>query len=83
MKARIYADHGRVILEHDGDPDYGEPPRVTHTYIGKPDRYVYELRPDGSTTQPCDGLSGSGNTLYCGPSLLETIRREWRKGRRA
>ena len=49
--------------------------------------YVYQILADGSTTQVCDKLASTGSTLIYSPKyhgrLIDLIRREYRKGRRA
>lgn len=64
---------------------YGE--ARDRTFIARPGRYVYELRNDGSTTQPCERLASTGNTLIWNaarfPTLAALIRREYRRLRSA
>lgn len=76
---------GHVTLAYDGEDYHGRPARIERLFTCPWDGgYVHEIHEDGSTTQPCGGLAGTGSTLMCGGRdgrLLGLIRREWRRGR--
>ena len=75
MKATIKEDKMVATLSYD---DYlGE--RITRQFIGWPGQYVYEILPNGSTSQICEKFHVNGPTMKCRGSLIETIRKEWRR----
>lgn len=45
---------------------------ATYTTQGN---YVYKVNPNGSTSQVCEGLLPTGNTLLAGDDLEATLRR--------
>jgi hypothetical protein len=46
----------------------------TTTYT-KQGSYVYQVNPNGTTSQVCEGLLPTGNTLMAGNDLEATLRR--------
>lgn len=85
MKMKLTTDNiGRVTISYD-DAWYGD--RVTREFsTGYTEGgYVIEIFPNGSSTQVCDRLARTGNTLYCASraDLAALIRREYRAMRRA
>lgn len=82
IKMRLTTDeHGRVTIRYEGEAGGA----VERTFIAPMDGgYVRELRPDGSTTQPCERLARLGNTLMVDrrENLPALIRREYRAMRR-
>ena len=74
MRAKITLHEPSGVVTLTYEDDWGE--RITRLFVGEPGHYVWELQPNGNTTQPCDYLDHTGPTLVAGNSLLSTIRRE-------
>lgn len=85
MRARIVEDGGCVVLQYLDSDGHLVVRRFTAQDGRGRSRYVFELRSDGSTTQPCGGLSRYGRTLEVSnrAELLPLIRREFRVMRRS
>uniref|UniRef100_A0A6H1ZUZ8 Uncharacterized protein n=2 Tax=viral metagenome TaxID=1070528 RepID=A0A6H1ZUZ8_9ZZZZ len=82
MKTRITSDdHGRVRLQYEDCLGQDHDKTFSCPHDGG---YVIELLDNGGTTQPCDGLSHTGNTLIAKnrETLIDLIRREYRQMRR-
>ena len=83
MKTTITTtDHGHVNIEFDTMDGRRRSMQISCPTTGG---YVYEIRPDGSTTQVCEKLAGSGSTLTAKSraDLPDLVRREYRRMRRA